>query len=68
LEQQPLLQLQKRPTRDKRWVPLLDRAMIPKTNNGAEHIFRCLRRYLHGMDHVGKDNTTQGFFDLFTYQ
>ena len=67
LEQQPLLHLQKRPTGDKRWVPLLDRAMIPKTTNGAEHIFRCLRRYLHGIDHVGKDTTTQGFFDLFTF-
>jgi hypothetical protein len=41
--------------------------MIPKTTNSAEHIFRCLRRYLHGMDHVGKDTTTQEFFDLFVF-
>jgi hypothetical protein len=41
--------------------------MIPKTTNGAEHIFRCLRRYLHGMDHVGNGTTTQGFFDLFAF-
>lgn len=47
--------------------PLLDLASIPKTTNAAEHIFRCLRRYLHGRDHVGNGNTTQGFFDLFTF-
>jgi AcrR family transcriptional regulator len=52
---------------NKPWVPLRDRVMIPKTTNSAEHIFRCLRRYLHGMDHVGKDTTTQGFFDLFVF-
>ena len=49
------------------WVPLLDLAAIPKTTNAAEHIFRCLRRYLHGMDHVGNEHTTQGFFDLFVF-
>ena len=40
---------------------------IPKTTNAAEHIFRCLRRYLHGMDHVGNNKTTQEFFDLFAF-
>ena len=49
------------------WVPLLDPQAIPKTTNAAEHIFRCLRRYLHGMDHVGNEQTTQGFFDLFAF-
>ena len=49
------------------WVPLLDLAAIPKTTNAAEHIFRCLRRYLHGMDHVGNEHTTQGFSDLFVF-
>jgi hypothetical protein len=66
LEQRPLY-LQQRPTGANCWVPLLDRAMIPKTTNGAEHIFRCLRRYLHGMDRIGNATTTQGFFDLFTF-
>jgi hypothetical protein len=42
-------------------------AQIPKTTNAAEHIFRCLRRYLHGMDHVGNNKTTQEFFDLFAF-
>jgi hypothetical protein len=67
LEKAPLLHRQPQPDGDKRWVPLLDRAMIPKTTNGAEHIFRCLRRYLHGRDHVGNGTTTQGFFDLFAF-
>ena len=49
------------------WLPLLDPQAIPKTTNAAEHIFRCLRRYLHGMDHVGNEQTTQGFFDLFAF-
>ena len=49
------------------WVPLLDLQAIPKTTNAAEHIFRCLRRYLHGMDQVGNEQTTQGFFDLFAF-
>jgi DNA-binding transcriptional ArsR family regulator len=65
LEKNPLLPRQ--PDGDKRSLPLRDRAMIPKTTNGAEHIFRCLRRYLHGMDHVGNGTTTQGFFDLFAF-
>ncbi len=42
-------------------------AQIPKTTNAAEQIFRCLRRYLHGMDHVGNNKTTQEFFDLFAF-
>lgn len=49
------------------WVPLLDPSAIPKTTNAAEHIFRCLRRYLHGMDHVGNSQTTQPFLDLFAF-
>ena len=49
------------------WVPLLDPSAIPKTTNAAEHILRCLRRYLHGMDHVGNSQTTQAFFDLFAF-
>jgi hypothetical protein len=48
-------------------VPFCDPAAIPKTTNAAEHIFRCLRRYLHGMDHVGTSKTTQEFFDLFAF-
>ena len=49
------------------WIPLLVPQGIPKTTNAAEHIFRCLRRYLHGMDHVGNEQTTQAFFDLFAF-
>ena len=69
LEKNPLLLLhrQPQPAGNKLWVPLRDQAMIPKTTNGAEHIFRCLRRYLHGMDHVGNGTTSQGFFDLFAF-
>jgi hypothetical protein len=67
LEKNPLLHRQPQPAGDKRWVPLRDRAMIPNTTNGAEHIFRCLRRYLHGREHAGKDTATQGFFDLFAF-
>jgi AcrR family transcriptional regulator len=67
LEKNPLLHRQPQPAGDKCWLPLRDQAMIPKTTNGAEHIFRCLRRYLHGMDHGGNGTTTQGFFDLFTF-
>jgi hypothetical protein len=48
-------------------VSLLKQVEIPKTTNAAEHIFRCLRRYLHGMDHVGNNKTTQEFFDLFAF-
>lgn len=47
------------------WVPWLDPGVIPKTTHAAEHIFRCLRRYLHGRDPVGNEQTTQSFFDLF---
>lgn len=67
LDKNHLLHRQPQPTGDKPWLPLRDRAMIPKTTNSAEHIFRCLRRHLHGMDHVGKNSTTQGFFDLFVF-
>ncbi|MEB3188766.1 MAG: transposase [Snowella sp.] len=67
LEKNPLLHRQPQPDGGTAWLPLLDRAMIPTTTNSAEHIFRCLRRYLHGIDHVGKDTTSQGFFDLFVF-
>jgi AcrR family transcriptional regulator len=67
MDQASLMHPRKHPATDKPWMPLLNRAMIPKTTNGAEHIFRCLRRYLHGMDHAGKEATTQGCFDLFTF-
>ena len=54
-------------------------ALTSLTTNSAGHIFRCLQnprplglgilssRHLHGMAHVGKDTTTQGFFDLFVF-
>lgn len=67
LDKNHLLHRQPPPTGDKPWLPLRERAMIPNTTNSAEHIFRCLRRHLHGMDHVGNDITTQGFFDLFAF-
>lgn len=67
LEHKSLLHPHKHPSGETTWIPLLDRAMIPQTTNGAEHIFRCMRRYLKGMDHVGKEPTTQGFFDLFSF-
>jgi len=67
LEKDSLLHRQPQPDGDKCWLPLRERDLIPKTTNAAEHIFRCLRRYLHGMDHLGHGTTTQGFFDLFTF-
>ncbi len=69
LDKQPMQQ----PARKDGWtitpspVSWLKPAEIPKTTNAAEHIFRCLRRYLHGMDHVGNHKTTQEFFDLFAF-
>jgi uncharacterized coiled-coil protein SlyX len=49
------------------WVLLATRWAVPLTSNAAEHIFRCLRRYTHGMDHFGTSHATQGFFDLFAF-
>jgi AcrR family transcriptional regulator len=63
----PLQPLKRSENDDTNWVPLSDPAALPKTTNAAEHIFRCLRRYLHGMDHVGTSKTTQEFFDLFAF-
>ena len=63
----PLHPLRRSEEDDTTWVPLSDPRTLPKTTNAAEHIFRCLRRYLHGMDHVGTSKTTQEFFDLFVF-
>lgn len=49
------------------WRSVNDIAAIPKTNNAAEHVFRCLRRYTRNMDHFGSSQTAQGFFDLFVF-
>ena len=45
------------------WSPTLDAA----TTNAAEHVFRCLRRYTHHKDHLGTEDATQRFFDLFAF-
>lgn len=50
-----------------KWVPLTKRWAIPITTNAAEHVFRCLRRYTHQMDHFGTKDATQRFFDLFAF-
>jgi len=49
------------------WVPLTKRWALPITSNAAEHVFRCLRRYTHQMDHFGTPEATQRFFDLFAF-
>jgi hypothetical protein len=49
------------------WVALTKRWAIPVTTNAAEHVFRCLRRYTHQMDHFGTEAATQRFFDLFAF-
>ena len=49
------------------WVSLTKRWAIPITSNAAEHVFRCLRRYTHQMDHFGTETATQRFFDLFVF-
>ena len=49
------------------WVSLTKRWAVPLTPNAAEHIFRCLRRYTHQMDHFGTEAATQRFFDLFAF-
>ena len=50
-----------------KWVPLAKRWALPTTSNAAEHVFRCLRRYTHQMDHFGTPKATQRFFDLFAF-
>jgi len=50
-----------------KWVPLTKRWALPITSNAAEHVFRCLRRYTHQMDHFGTSAATQRFFDLFAF-
>lgn len=50
-----------------KWMPLLKRWALPITSNAAEHVFRCLRRYTHQMDHFGTKDATQRFFDLFAF-
>jgi hypothetical protein len=50
-----------------KWLPLLKRWAVPITSNAAEHVFRCLRRYTHQMDHFGSEDATQRFFDLFAF-
>lgn len=50
-----------------RWVALTKRWAIPITTNAAEHVFRCLRRYTHQMDHFETETATQRFFDLFAF-
>jgi hypothetical protein len=49
------------------WVPLTKRWALPLTTNAAEHVFRCLRRYTHQMDHFATEPATQHFFDLFAF-
>jgi transposase len=49
------------------WVSLTKRWAIPITSNAAEHVFRCLRRYTHQMDHFGTEAATKRFFDLFAF-
>lgn len=49
------------------WVPLTKRWAVPVTSNAAEHVFRCLRRYTHQMDHFGTETATQRFFDMFAF-
>jgi hypothetical protein len=49
------------------WVALTKRWALPITTNAAEHVFRCLRRYTHQMDHFGTEAATQRFFDLFAF-
>lgn len=50
-----------------RWVALTTRWALPVTSNAAEHVFRCLRRYTHSMDHFETEAATQRFFDLFVF-
>jgi hypothetical protein len=49
------------------WIALTKRWAVPLTTNAAEHVFRCLRRYTHQMDHFATEAATQRFFDLFAF-
>jgi hypothetical protein len=49
------------------WIPVVKRWAIPITSNAAEHVFRCLRRYTHTMNHFGTAEATKRFFDLFAF-
>jgi hypothetical protein len=59
--------LQRLSRSQQRWLALTTRWALPVTTNAAEHVFRCLRRYTHAMDHFGTDEATQRFFDLFAF-
>lgn len=59
--------LQRLSQSQQRWVALTARWAIPLTSNAAEHVFRCLRRYTHSMDHFETEGATQRFFDLFAF-
>jgi hypothetical protein len=59
--------LQRLSRSQQQWVALTVRWALPLTTNAAEHVFRCLRRYTHAMDHFGADEATQRFFDLFAF-
>ncbi len=59
--------LQRISTTTQMWVKITKLSVIPITTNAAEHVFRCLRRYTHSMDHFVKSGATQRFFDLFAF-
>jgi hypothetical protein len=60
-------QLRRLSRSQQRWVALTTRWALPITSNAAEHVFRCLRRYTHNMDHFVTSDATQHFFDLFVF-
>ena len=60
-------QLRRLSRSQQRWVALTTRWALPITSNAAEHVFRCLRRYTHSMDHFETEAATQRFFDLFVF-
>ena len=60
-------QLRRLSCSQQRWVALTTRWALPITSNAAEHVFRCLRRYTHSMDHFETETATQRFFDLFVF-
>jgi hypothetical protein len=59
--------LQRLSRSQQQWVALTVRWALPLTTNAAEHVFRCLRRYTHAMDHFSAEEATQRFFDLFAF-
>jgi hypothetical protein len=60
-------QLRRLSRSQQQWVTLTTRWALPITSNAAEHVFRCLRRYTHSMDHFETEAATQRFFDLFVF-